>query len=97
MINQQSEVLSLNIGLHEALKINPQLLLIEGDSLCAIKWSSQASTSPWYLVVIIEEVVEISKNLNFSFHHIKHSANSEVGRLAKEGVSRPSLFIVADC
>lgn len=68
-------------------RFNPQLLLIEGDSSCVIQWASQALRPPWYLADIIEEVVESSKNLNVTFHqdhHIKHIANLEVDRLAKE-------------
>lgn len=62
-----------------------------------IQWASQASRPPWYLADIIGEVVESSKNLNVTFHHIKRIANLEVDRLAKEGVSRPPLLIVCDC
>lgn len=74
----KAELLS-NIGLLEALRFNPQQLIIEGNSSCAIKWASQASTAPWYLVDVIEEVVDISKNVN-----IKLCANLEADHLAKE-------------
>ena len=93
----KAEVLSLNIGLREALRFNPQLLVIEGDSSCVIKWVSQPSTAHWYLEDIIGEVIENSKNVNISFHLIKRGANLEADRLAKEGVSRPSLLIITDC
>lgn len=69
------------------------MLIIEGPSLCVIQWASQASYPPWFLADIIEEVFEITKTLNVSFHHIKHSANTEEDRLAKEGASKPSLLI----
>ncbi|XXG68389.1 hypothetical protein AAC387_Pa06g1488 [Persea americana] len=67
----------LNIGLREALRFNPRLLVIEGDSSCAMKWASLPSSAPWYQADIMEEVVENSKKVNISFHLIKHDANSK--------------------
>ena len=58
-----AELLSLKIGLREAVRFNPQLLIVEGDSSCAIKWASQASMVPWYHTDVVVEVVEIAKNI----------------------------------
>lgn len=91
------ELLSPKIGLREAVRFNPQLLIVEGDSSCAIKWASQASMAPWYLIDVVEEVAEIAKNIKFSYNLITRSANSEADSLAKEGVCRLSLCIVTDC
>ena len=70
---------------------------MEGDSSCAIKWASQASMALWYLTDVVKEVAEIAKSINISYNLIKRSANLEADRLAKDGVSRPSLCIVTDC
>ena len=92
----KAEVVALNIRLREALRLNPQLLVIEGDSSCAIKWASQPSSAPWYLADIVGEVVVNSNKVHISFHLIKRDANSEVDCLAKEGVSKPDLHIVTN-
>ena len=60
-----------------------------------IKWASQASTAPWHFAVVIEEVAEIAKNMNISYHLIKRCANSEADRLAKEGV--PYCYLLLIC
>lgn len=56
--------MALNIGLHEAIRLNPQKLFVEGDSTYVIQWAFQSSSYPSYLADIIEEV-------NISFTHIK--------------------------
>ena len=95
--NNKAKILSLKIGLQEASRFGNQWLIIKGDSKCVILWASQAFTPTWFLVDIIQEVIQSYENLYVSFHHILRSANSEVGCLAKEGVLRPSLFISFDC
>eukprot|EP00268_Persea_americana_P009744 TRINITY_DN13898_c0_g1_i2.p1 TRINITY_DN13898_c0_g1~~TRINITY_DN13898_c0_g1_i2.p1 ORF type:complete len:122 (-),score=12.31 TRINITY_DN13898_c0_g1_i2:137-502(-) len=88
----KAELLALNIGLQEAFRLLPQRLLV-GYSSCIIQWVTQSSSPPWYLVEIIEEVLQLSGDLNVSFHHIMRSANAEADPLAKEGVIKPSLII----
>ena len=87
------ELLALNIGLRHASRLLLQRLLVEGDSSCVIQWASQSFSPPWYLADIIEEVLQLSGDLNVSFHHIMRSANAEAGLLAKEGVIKLSLII----
>eukprot|EP00268_Persea_americana_P066521 TRINITY_DN906_c1_g1_i4.p1 TRINITY_DN906_c1_g1~~TRINITY_DN906_c1_g1_i4.p1 ORF type:complete len:123 (-),score=20.73 TRINITY_DN906_c1_g1_i4:193-561(-) len=89
----KAELLALNIGLREASCLLPQRLLVEGDSSCVIQWATQSSPPPWYLAEIIEEVLQLSGDLNVSFHHIMRSANAEADKLVKEGVLKPSLII----
>ena len=50
------------------------------------------SNPSWHLADLIEEVIELSRSLNVSFHPIKRTANDEADLLAKEGVHRPDLF-----
>ena len=72
----------------------PQCLLVEGDSSCVIQWVTLSSSSPpWYLADIIEEVLQLSGDLNVSFDHIMRSTTEEANLLAKEGVIKPSLII----
>ena len=73
----KAELLALKIGLQEAFNLHPHRLLVEGDSFCAIQWASQSSNPPWYLVDIIEEVIQLSGGVNISFHHIKRLANDD--------------------
>lgn len=54
---------TLKISLHESSRLNP---LVEGDSTCAIQWASQSFSFPWYLVDIIEVVIQQSSELNLS-------------------------------
>eukprot|EP00268_Persea_americana_P065005 TRINITY_DN8614_c0_g1_i4.p1 TRINITY_DN8614_c0_g1~~TRINITY_DN8614_c0_g1_i4.p1 ORF type:complete len:144 (-),score=24.76 TRINITY_DN8614_c0_g1_i4:84-515(-) len=89
----KAKVLALKIGLREAKNLNVTHLSVEGDSFCAIQWAAKKSKPPWYLLDIIEEVLDISKSLDVSFYHINRSANKVADHLAKEGVSRQSLLI----
>ena len=52
------------------------------------------SSAPWYLADIIEEVTQLSRALNISFSHIRLSVNEKADKLAKEGVSKPSLIVL---
>ena len=47
--SSKAELLALRTGIREASKLNPQLLLIEGDSYCVIQQASQSSNRPWNL------------------------------------------------
>lgn len=89
--NNKAELLSLNMGLWEASWFGNQWLLIQGDS-CVILRASQASTPLWFLADIIEKVIQISKDLDVSFHHILLSAYSQANCRTKEGVLKPSFF-----
>lgn len=62
-------LLALNIGLHEASRLNPQRLIVEGDTAYGIQCASKSANPPWYLTDLIEEVLELSTTLNVSFHH----------------------------
>ena len=61
----------VNTRLREATCLNPQHLFIERDPLRVIQLATESSRPPWYLADTIEEVVELSHNLNVSLHHIK--------------------------
>ena len=50
----------------------------------------------WYLINLIEEVIELSTTLNVSFHHTKRSANDKADQPAKHGVLRLELLIFVD-
>ena len=89
----KAKLLALKIGLQEATNLHPHRLPVKGDSFCAIQWASQSTNPPCYLADIIEEVIQLSGDFNTSFHHIKHSANNEADRLAKEGVLKTKLHI----
>lgn len=67
----KAELLALNTSLREATCLNPQHLFIERDPLRVIQLATESSRPPWYLADTIEEVVELSHNLNVSLHHIK--------------------------
>ena len=69
--NNNAELMALRTGIREALKLKPQWLLVEGDSYCVIQWASQSSNPSWILADIIQEVVQLSRELNIAFHHIK--------------------------
>ena len=45
------------------------------------------------MVLILEEVADLSRSMEVSFHQIKCSANGMVGLLAREGVCGQSLDI----
>ena len=92
--NNKAELWALKIGLWEASALNPHRLLVEGDYACTIQWASLYSSAPWYLADIIEEVNQLSKELNISFSYIRRSANDEVDKLAKEGVYKLSLIVL---
>ena len=87
----KAELLALNVDLREASRMNPQRLLVEGDSACVIQWTLNPSTAPWYLADLSEEMAQMSTALNIS-SHIRRSANAEADRLAK-GVHKPSLIV----
>ena len=89
----KAELLALNVGLREASRMNPQRLLVTGDSASVLQWALNPSTAPWYLADLSEEMAQMSTALNISFSHIRRSANAEADRLAKEGVHKPSLII----
>lgn len=67
--------MALLIGLHEARCFNFRHLCIEGDSYCAVQWAGGISNPPWYLADILEEVIDLSKSMKVSFHHIKPNSN----------------------
>ena len=53
----KAELLTLLIGLREASRLHPQLLLVEGYSSCVIQWANRSSSPLWYMANIIEEVL----------------------------------------
>ncbi|XXG88259.1 hypothetical protein AAC387_Pa12g0492 [Persea americana] len=67
--------------------------IVEGDSLCAIKWASGSSNPPWRLADLSDEVMVFISKLEVSFSHIKRSANGEADALAKLGVGSNNLVI----
>ena len=85
--------MALRTGIRRASKLNHQRLLVEGDSYCVTQWGSQSSNPPWIVEDIIEEVVQLSRELNISFHQIKRSANQEADKLTKEGVLKTALIV----
>lgn len=66
----QAELMALNVGLHEVCRQNILGILVEGDSFCVIQWATSWALAPWYLVDILEEVQDLSTNLEASFHNI---------------------------
>ena len=71
-----------------------QLKSLLGPS-CVIQWATRSFLPPRYMADIIEEVIQLSGDLNVSFNYIMRSTNAEADKLAKEGVLKPSLLISA--
>lgn len=68
----------LHIGIREAHLRHFQHIVVEGDSLCAIRWASRRCSAPWALMDAVEEVRDLSKDVEISFVHVKTSANGTV-------------------
>ena len=65
--SNKAELLSLRTSIRGSSKLNPQLLLIEGDSYCVIQRASQSSNPPWNLADIFEEVVQLLRESKYIF------------------------------
>lgn len=70
-------------GLRQAYRCKLHNLFVEGA----------ATKPPWKVAGVVDEILDLAGNLQFSFSHIDRSANSEANRLAKDGVSNPMLMV----
>lgn len=68
-------------------------ILVEGDSMCAYRWASDACKTPWMMVCVMEKVMDLARSMNASFLHIRKSTHEMADKLAKEGIAHQSLFI----
>eukprot|EP00268_Persea_americana_P051309 TRINITY_DN5655_c1_g1_i3.p1 TRINITY_DN5655_c1_g1~~TRINITY_DN5655_c1_g1_i3.p1 ORF type:complete len:113 (+),score=19.38 TRINITY_DN5655_c1_g1_i3:207-545(+) len=89
-----AELLAIKAGLRGAKRLNIQILIIEGDSFCAIQWASGVAKEPWKVTGVVWEISDLAKGIQVSFSHIDRSANSKAERLAKEGASHHDLRVI---
>ena len=88
----EAEVFAMLVGCRELLKLDDYFSLIEGDSFSAIQWGSGKTMYPWRLTDWVEEVLDISSQLQASFLHILREANVIADGFAKEGLTRETIF-----
>ena len=69
---------ALLIGCRELLKLGGLVAIIEGGSFLAIQWGSRKTLCPWRLANWVEEVQDISFQLEGSFHHILREVNERL-------------------
>lgn len=86
--------MALHMGLQKALGLNLQGIFVEGDTLCVIHWAAGSCFALWTMTNIMEEVLDLARQLNASFHHVKQVANEVADDLAKEGGSRQRYVIL---
>lgn len=84
----------MRTGLWEAVHINICSLIVEGDSLYAIRWASGSCEPRWGLTDVVEDIWDIGMHTSVSFSHIKRDTNPLSDAMAKEGVGRQSLLIL---
>lgn len=60
---------------------------MEGNLLRIICWAQGYCNASSILENVTEEVLDLARNSNASFRHVKHTANQVANGLAKEGVS----------
>lgn len=53
------------------LHLNLRILLVEGDSQWVNHWVSDSCMPSWRLLDVVEEVVELARNFNASFSHVR--------------------------
>ena len=87
-----AEVYAMFIGCRELLSLGSYNAIMEGDSYSAIQWGSRKDSHPWRLTDLVEEVQDIAKQLEASFHHVHREANVIADALAKEGVLCSSIM-----
>lgn len=61
---------------------------MEGDSKCVICWASSTCKLPWKLLDVVEELVDLARNLSASFSHARQSANKVADALTNESCVR---------
>ena len=87
----EAKMYAILIGGGELLNLGGLVAIIEGDSFSVIQWGSRKTSYPWRLADWMEEVKDISFQLDVSFHHIFRKANEMAAGLAKVGVSLDSI------
>ena len=87
----EAETFALLVGCQELVNLSVILAIIEGDSFSAIYCGSGKISHSWRLVDWVEEVQDISPQLDPSFHHIIREANDMADDLTREGVFRDSV------
>lgn len=81
-----AEAQSLSTGLKELKKMRLRSYVIEGDLEVVICWSHGKECNAWHLCSLIYEIMEISSELEYSFHHVPREQNSLANSLANWGV-----------
>lgn len=73
-------------------QLNLHPILVEGDSFCGIRWPNGSSKPPWGLANIKKEVVDLAKQLDATFIHVKQSFNSLANKLEVVGWEARTLL-----
>lgn len=84
-----AELKALCIGLREAHRMHLRCIMVEEDSLCAVRWASGRCYAPW---AIVEEVRDLCKDFEISFVHVKRAANGAADSLVKERMGHQNLY-----
>ncbi|XP_011629340.1 uncharacterized protein LOC105421921 [Amborella trichopoda] len=71
-------------------------IVVEGDSLNAIKWCNKELRVPWMLRSIWGQVLDLEGLLLISCQHVFRESNGIVDGLTKRGVSMDSISILND-
>ncbi|RWR86054.1 transcription factor-like protein DPA isoform X1 [Cinnamomum micranthum f. kanehirae] len=81
------------VGVERSSENESYQLIGEGDSLCAIGWARGEASSPWSIVVLVEEIQGLVRGSTCQspFITFLRSANEEADSLACLGVTRPHI------
>lgn len=52
--------------LWEACRADFRCIMVEGDSLCSIRWAFGGCSAPWYLADVVDKVKDLSKDIEIS-------------------------------
>lgn len=70
-------------------------LVMESDSSNVIVWISTSSESPWRFHFILKEIKFLFSMIQVKLSRVLHSVNAMKDSLAKQGLERPSPFVVS--
>lgn len=83
---------ALWVALREQLISNSLISRLKGITPVQLDGLRAPVLHPWSMADVVE-VVNLGTALDATFFHVKRSANSKADSLAKDGVSRTSLWI----
>lgn len=73
------------MGSRELCKLEGYNAMIEGASISVKQWGSGKFRCPWKIADWVEEIHQISFQLDVSFYHILREANDIADHLTGEG------------